>query len=59
MIDIDQYPWVGERYEVAAVPAFLVLDSRGRVLRRAIGFKSPHEIRGLLQVARGESGSLD
>lgn len=59
MIDIDQYPWVGERYEVAAVPAFLVLDSRGRVLRRALGFQSPAEIRGLLQVARRESDKLD
>ncbi len=55
MVDIDQYPWVGLRYDVAAVPAFLVLDSRGRVLSRAFGFQGPDDIKALLQASAGEA----
>jgi len=55
MVDIDQYPWVGRRYDVAAVPAFLVLDSRGRVLGRTFGFQGPDDIKSLLQASTREA----
>ncbi len=57
-VDIDQYPWVGQRYGIAAVPACLVLDSRGRVAGRSFGFQSPQELGVLFEVTarEGEQG---
>ena len=47
-VDIDQYPWVGERYAVPAVPAFLFLDRDGKLLSRNFGFLSADEIQKLV-----------
>lgn len=50
-VDIDQYPWVGRRYGIAAVPAFLVLDGQGRIRSSAFGFQGPDAIKAMLDNA--------
>lgn len=54
-VDIDQYPWVGRRYNVAAVPAFLVLDGRGQIRSFAFGFQEPDAIITMLNSAASEA----
>ena len=53
-VDIDLYPWVGQRYDVAAVPAFVILDPRGRVLSRSFGFHGPDALQTMIQGAVAE-----
>ncbi|MBL7646945.1 MAG: DUF255 domain-containing protein [Candidatus Hydrogenedentes bacterium] len=53
-VDIDQFPWVGQRYDVAAVPAFVILDPRGRVLSRTFGFHDSDALQTLTERAVSE-----
>jgi thiol:disulfide interchange protein len=54
-VDIDQYPWVGRQYNIAAVPAFLVLDGRGQIRSFAFGFQGPDAITTMLSSAASEA----
>jgi thiol:disulfide interchange protein len=48
-VDVDRSPELADRYSVSAIPAVLVLDSDGRVLRRSDGYL-PRD--GVLQLLR-------
>lgn len=48
-IDIDRQPWLAEKYQIDAVPAYLRLDSGGAPQGHALGYKSPEEMERLLK----------
>lgn len=47
-VDIDQQPWLAQRYQIEAVPAYLKIDGKGTAMGHALGYKSPGEMTSLL-----------
>jgi len=54
-VDIDRQPWIAEKYQIDAVPAYLKLDSAGKRLGHGLGYKSPEEITELLRTWSNET----
>jgi thiol:disulfide interchange protein len=56
-VDIDRQPWLAEKYQIDAVPAYVKLDSAGTRRGYAIGYKSPEEMEQLLHnwATKGDS----
>lgn len=50
-VDIDEQPELARRYEVSAVPTFIVVDEEGRVLARDKGAKTAEELARLYDAA--------
>jgi uncharacterized protein YyaL (SSP411 family) len=50
-VDVDKNGGVAERFEVSGIPAVLLLDADGRVVRRAEGYVPAS---GMMQFLRGE-----
>lgn len=61
-IDVDAQPRTARHYGVDAVPAYVVLDKRGRVRARSLGYLSAPELAGFIRLAtetRGSDGADD
>ncbi len=58
-IDTDQSPDLAQRYDVSAVPTYIVVDSAGRVLDRTEGAKSASDLAEFYRSARNKAVPLD
>jgi len=58
-IDTDRSPKLAERYQVSAVPTYIVIDSSGRVLDRTEGTKSAGELAAFYRSARKKAVSAE
>lgn len=58
-VDIDRDTALAARYSVDAVPAFMLIDTKGKVRGHILGYKSPAELSAVLgswaQVVRSDS----
>ena len=57
MVDIDRQPWLAQRYQIEAVPAYLKIDGKGTASGHALGYKSADEMESLLNEWSPETGS--
>ncbi|RMG10143.1 MAG: thioredoxin [Planctomycetota bacterium] len=48
-VDTDEHPEVAQHFGVRGIPDLRILDADGRELRRAIGFRSPAQLRDFLE----------
>ena len=57
-IDIDKYPNLAVQFGVDSIPTVLIVDSNGRVLKRAIGYMSADQLYQFLnnEVRAGTNG---
>ncbi len=53
-IDVDAQPRAAEAYLAQAVPSFLIVDRRGAVRARAIGYLDGEELADFLRVAKAQ-----
>ena len=51
-VDIDEFPDVGQYFNVAAMPTLLVLDARGKEIHRSIGMIEVQDLVELLNELR-------
>jgi thioredoxin-like negative regulator of GroEL len=51
-VDVDKHGEIADRYQVSGIPAIVLLDADGRVVRRTEGYLPPS---GMLQFLRSES----
>ncbi len=54
-IDIDQAPDTASRYDVKAVPTFIVVDARGRELDRTSGMQPASELKRFFETAAAKA----
>lgn len=47
-VDIDRQPWLAQKFQIDAVPAYLKIDGGGSAMGHALGYKSPGEMELLL-----------
>jgi thiol-disulfide isomerase/thioredoxin len=58
-IDIEHAPELAERYQVTAVPTFIVVDARGNPLARTQGLRPAEELASLYNQARAQRRGQD
>lgn len=56
-VDIDRHPWLAQKYQIDAVPAYLKIDGKGTASGHALGYKSPGEMESLLSAWSNETTS--